>query len=39
MDQDGIPVEQANPGNVVRVKYGTDIDADWEVNCLLRKKK
>jgi putative protease len=39
MDQDGIPVEQANPGNVVRVKYGTGIDADWEVNCLLRKKK
>ena len=39
LDQDGIPLEQANPGNVVRVTYPAGIDADWEVNSLLRKKK
>ena len=37
LDQDGIPLKQANPGNVVRVKYGAGIEAAWEVNCLLRK--
>jgi len=39
LDQDGTPLVQANPGNFVRVRYGADIDAAWEVNCLLRKKK
>jgi putative protease len=39
LDQEGIPLKQANPGNFVRVRYGADIDAAWEVNCLLRKKK
>jgi len=39
LDQDGIPLEQANPGNVVKLKYGPDLDAVWEVNGLLRKKK
>jgi putative protease len=39
LDQDGIPLEQANPGNVVRVTYPAGIDTDWEVNSLLRKKK
>jgi putative protease len=38
LDQDGIPLQQANPGNLVRVEYGADIDAAWEVNSLLRKK-
>jgi putative protease len=38
LDQDGIPLDQANPGNVVRVKYGS-VAAAWEVNGLLRKKK
>jgi putative protease len=39
LDQDGIPLEQANPGNVVRVQYGPGVEAQWEVNGLLRKKK
>jgi putative protease len=39
LDQDGIPLQQANPGNVARVMFGPDVDAAWEVNCLLRKKK
>jgi len=39
LDQDGIPLEQANPGNIVRVKYGSGVAAAWEVNGLLRKKK
>jgi len=39
LDQDGIPLEQANPGNVVRVQYGAGVVAKWEVNGLLRKKK
>jgi len=39
LDQDGIPLDQANPGNVVKVGYGPGIAADWEQNCLLRKKK
>ena len=39
LDQDGIPLKQANPGNVIRVTYPAGIDTDWEVNSLLRKKK
>jgi hypothetical protein len=38
-DLDGIPLEQANPGNIVRVKYGSGVTAAWEVNGLLRKKR
>ena len=38
LDQDGIPLQQANPGNIVRITCGRDITADWEVNSLLRKK-
>ena len=39
LDQDNIPLEQANPGNIVTIKYKSDVEADWEVNGLLRKKK
>lgn len=39
LDRDGIPLEQANPGNVVRVCYGPEVGAIFEVNGLLRKKK
>lgn len=39
LDEDGIPLAQANPGNVVRINYGADVDGAWEVGCLLRKKK
>ena len=39
LDQDGIPLKQANPGNVVRVTYPAGVNADWEVNSLLRKKE
>jgi putative protease len=39
LDQEGIPLEKANPGNIVRVRYASDIDTDWEVKGLLRKKK
>ncbi len=39
LDQDGIPMQQANPGNIVRIKFAAGIAADWEVNGLLRKKK
>jgi hypothetical protein len=39
LDQDNIPVEQANPGNIVKILYKTDTETDWEVNSLLRKKK
>lgn len=39
LDQDGIPLEQANPGNTVKMKYGVEVDPAWEVNGLLRKKK
>ena len=37
-DQDGIPLEQANPGNIVKIKYDSGIDQVWEINGLLRKK-
>ena len=39
LDKDGIPLKQANPGNIVRIQYDSDVDASWEVNSLLRKKK
>jgi putative protease len=39
LDQDNIPVEQANPGNIVKILYKTDTGTDWQVNSLLRKKK
>lgn len=39
LDMDGIPLQQANPGNVARIMFGAEIKAAWEVNCLLRKKK
>ncbi len=38
-DQDGIPLEQANPGNIVKIRYDSGIDPAWEINSLLRKKK
>jgi len=38
LDQHGVPLEQANPGNIVRIHYDLAIDAAWEVNGLLRKK-
>jgi putative protease len=39
LDQDNIPLEQANPGNIVKIIYEPGIGHDWEVNDLLRKKK
>jgi len=39
LDQDGIPLKQANPGNIVKIKYDSGIDPVWEINGLLRKKK
>ena len=39
LDQHGVPLEQANPGNIVRIHYDLAIDAAWEVNGLLRKKQ
>jgi hypothetical protein len=39
LDRDGIPLEQANPGNIVKILYDPGIDHAWEVNDLLRKKK
>jgi len=39
LDQHGVPLEQANPGNIVRIHYDPAIDAAWEVNGLLRKKQ
>jgi putative protease len=39
LDQDGIPLVQANPGAVVRIKHNLDPGTVWEVNGLLRKKK
>ncbi|MFC1843809.1 U32 family peptidase [Thermodesulfobacteriota bacterium] len=38
LDQDGIPLEQANPGNIVKIKYDSGVDQVWEINGLLRKK-
>jgi putative protease len=39
LDQDNIPLEQANPGNAVKIIYSADSERDWLVNSLLRKKK
>jgi len=39
LDQHGIPLEQANPGNIVKIYYDTEIAWAWEVNGLLRMKK
>lgn len=38
-DPDGLPLEQANPGNVVKIQYGRETVADWQVNGLLRRKQ
>jgi putative protease len=39
LDQNDIPLEQANPGNPVKIIYPSEIIEDWEINSLLRKKK
>jgi putative protease len=39
LDEDKMPMEQANPGNEVTIIYTSDKTADWEVGSLLRKKK
>ena len=39
LDQDGIPLKQANPGNIVKIKHDPGIDPDLEINGLLRKKR
>ena len=39
LDQENMPLEQANPGNVVKIIYKTDTEKDWQVNSLLRKKR
>jgi putative protease len=39
LDKDGIPLKQANPGNIVRIQHETSVYASWEINSLLRKKK
>jgi len=39
LDQRGIHLEQANSGNIIKIKYDSEVDAAWEVNGLLRKKK
>jgi hypothetical protein len=39
LDHDGIPLEQANPGNIVKIKHDPGIDSAWEINGLLRKRK
>ena len=38
LDQDGITLEKANPGNIVKIKFATEADMAWETNGLLRKK-
>lgn len=38
LDQDNLPLPQANPGNIVKVQYKPAAAAAWEVNGLLRKK-
>jgi len=37
-DQDEFLLEQANPGNVVRLQYDSALAVSWEKNSLLRKK-
>jgi putative protease len=39
LDQHGVPLGQANPGNIVKIKYDSGIDPAWEINGLLRKKQ
>jgi hypothetical protein len=39
LDQHGVPLEQANPGNIVKIIYDPGIDPAWEINGLLRKKQ
>jgi len=39
LNQYNIPLEQANPGNIVKILYKTDTETDWQVNSLLRKRK
>ena len=39
LDQNNMPLEQANPGNVVKIIYQTETEKDWQINSLLRKKK
>jgi putative protease len=39
LDEDNMPMEQANPGNIVKILYTTDTETDWQTNSLLRKKK
>ena len=39
LDQRGIPLEQANSGNIIKIKYDSEVDTVWEVNGLLRKKE
>ncbi len=39
LDQHGVPLEQANPGNIVRIHYAPEVAWAWEVNGLLRKKQ
>jgi len=38
INQGGILLEQANSGNIVKIRYDPEVDAAWEVNGLLRKK-
>ncbi len=38
LDEDGIPLEQANPGNIVKLQYDSAAGTSFETNGLLRKK-
>ena len=38
LDRDGFPLEQANPGNIVRIKVDPEVNTAWEAGGLLRKK-
>jgi putative protease len=39
LDEDGIPLPRANPGNVVKIQYDSSVNITWEVGGLLRKQK
>jgi len=39
LDQDEISLQQANPGNIVKLKYDPEVGVAWDVKGLLRKKK
>ena len=39
LDQDGKPLEQANPGNSVKIQYDSEVSWAWEMNGLLRKQR